>query len=203
MLGKMKFLLRRWDFWLGILAIILTFALAMAVIFYYDSFKNQPNYSYIGLFIVSLIGGATVIVPVPSLVVQFAMGAVLNPALVGLIAGLGSAAGGMAIYLAGRGGRRFFHQSEITFPKSDNPVMRLLSRLTSWSKRRGTLAIFVMSARFNPFFFPMAFAIGAARFKLWKFFLACWAGNTVKSFFVAYLGYYSLGSILHAIGINV
>jgi uncharacterized membrane protein YdjX (TVP38/TMEM64 family) len=60
-----------------------------------------------------------------------------------------------------------------------------------------------MSALLNPFFFPMAFAIGASRFKLWKFFIMCWAGNTVKSMMIAYLGYYGLGAILRAIGIDV
>jgi membrane protein DedA with SNARE-associated domain len=203
MLGKLKFILKRWDFWAGILAICLTFGLAMAVVFYWESFQAQSSYGYLGLFIVCALGGATIIIPVPSLVVQFAMGAVLNPALVGAVAGLGSAIGGTVVYLLGRGGRRVFRQGEILFPKSDNIIMNLLSRITSWAEKRGSLAIFIMSAIFNPFFFPMAFAIGASRFKLWKFFTMCWAGNTVKSLFVAYLGYFGLGSILRMFGIDI
>lgn len=202
-LSKIKYLFKRWDFWLGILAISATFALAIVVVYYYQSFKDQPSYSYLGLFVVSAVGGATVIVPVPSLIVQFTMGAVLNPALVGAIAGFGSALGGTAIYLFGRGGRRVFHQGEITLPGSNHPVMRWIGKLSSLAKKKGSLAIFLMSAIFNPFFFPMAFAIGASRFKMWKFFTMCWAGNTVKSLLVAYLGYFGLGSILRAIGINV
>jgi membrane protein DedA with SNARE-associated domain len=65
------------------------------------------------------------------------------------------------------------------------------------------LAVFLMSVMLNPIFFPLALAIGASRYQLWKFFTMCWAGNTVKSITIAYLGYFGLGSILRAIGIDI
>ena len=89
-LVNLKSALKRWEFWVGILTIALTFGLAIVVVFYWKIFQEQASYSYLGLFFVSTIGGATVIIPVPSLVVQFSMGAVLNPAIVGAVAGLGS-----------------------------------------------------------------------------------------------------------------
>ncbi|MCJ7769838.1 MAG: hypothetical protein MUO92_05160 [Dehalococcoidales bacterium] len=60
-----------------------------------------------------------------------------------------------------------------------------------------------MSAALNPVFFPMALAIGASRFQMWRFFTMCWAGNTVKSMIIAYLGYFGLGSLLRLLGIEV
>jgi membrane protein YqaA with SNARE-associated domain len=202
-LDKVKRILKRWDLWVGILTISLTFGLAMAVVFYWQSFQEQASYSYLGLFFISVLGGATVFIPVPSLVVQFAMGAVLNPAIVGAVAGLGSAIGGTLIYLLGRGGRRIFHKNDLSPPKSNNIIVRWTSRLVGWARYRGSLAIFLMSAVLNPFFFPMALAIGASRFKLWKFLLMCWAGNTVKSIMIAYLGYFGLGALLRWIGIDI
>jgi len=55
----------------------------------------------------------------------------------------------------------------------------------------------------NPVFFPMAFAMGASRFRLWRFFIMCWAGNTVKSMMIAYLGYFGLGALLHWLGVDI
>ena len=202
-LDKVKRTLKRWALWVGILTISLTFGLAMAVVFYWQSFQEQASYSYLGLFFVSVLGGVTVFIPVPSLAVQFTMGAVLNPAIVGAVAGLGSATGGTLIYLFGRGGRRIFHKDDLSSPKSNNIIVRWTSRLVGWARHRGSLAIFLMSAVLNPFFFPMAFAIGASRFKLWKFFLMCWAGNTVKSMMIAYLGYFGLGALLRWVGIDI
>jgi membrane protein YqaA with SNARE-associated domain len=201
--GRLKRLLKRWDFWVGMLAIGLTFGLAIAVVFYWQSFQEQSSYSYLGLFFVCVLGGATVLIPVPSLAVQFTMGAVLNPAVVGAIAGLGSAIGGTIIYLFGRGGRNIFHKDDFAQTEYKNFVARWTSRIMGWAHRRGSLVIFLMSAILNPFFFPIAFAIGASRFNLWKFFAMCWAGNTFKSMMIAYLGFYGLGAILNAIGIEI
>jgi membrane protein YqaA with SNARE-associated domain len=201
--NRLMHILKRWDFWAGVLAIGLTFGLALAVVFYWQSFQEQSSYSYLGLFVICIVGGATVLIPVPSLAVQFTMGAVLNPAVVGAIAGLGSAIGGTIIYLFGRGGRKIFHKDEFGQTEYKNFVGRWTSRIMGWAQRRGSLVIFLMSAVLNPFFFPIAFAIGASRFKMWKFFLMCWAGNTVKSMMIAYLGFYGLGAIFNAIGIEV
>ena len=201
--SKLKNTLKRWEFWVGILTIAITFGLAIAVVFYWKSFQAQSSYSYLGLFFISVFGGATVIIPVPSLVVQFSMGAVLHPAIVGAVAGFGSAIGGTLVYLFGRGGRRMFSGFNFASPMSDRAVVRWTARVMGWAKHRGSLVVFLMSAVLNPIFFPMAFAMGASRFYLWKFFLMCWAGNTVKSMIIAYLGYFGLGALLHWLGVNI
>ena len=92
---------------------------------------------------------------------------------------------------------------DFSSPKSDNIIVRWTSRIMGWAQHRGSLVIFLMSAVLNPFFFPMAFAIGASRFRLWKFFIMCWAGNTVKSMMIAYLGYFGLGALLKWAGIDI
>ena len=202
-LDKLKITLKRWEFWVGILAISLTFSLAILVVVYWQSFQEMAGYSYLGLFFISIIGGATVIIPVPSLAVQFTMGAVLHPAIVGAVAGLGTGIGGTLIYLFGRSGRRLFANTEFFSQKSDNFIVHWTIRIIGWAKRRGSLAVFLMSAVLNPVFFPMALAIGASRFQMWRFFIMCWAGNTVKSMIIAYLGYFGLGSLLRWLGIDV
>ncbi|MDD3994488.1 MAG: VTT domain-containing protein [Dehalococcoidales bacterium] len=201
--ARLKSTLRRWEFWVGILSIILTLFLAVSVVAFWEQFQARPNLGYTGLFFVCLMGGATVIIPVPSIAVQFAMGAVLNPLVVGIISGIGSAVGGTLIFLFGRGGRRLFSNVDFSYLDSDKAVVRWTGRIMHWARNRGSMAVFLMSAIFNPVFFPMAMAIGTSKYKLWKFFVMCSAGNIVKSLFVAYLGYFGLGSILKAIGIDI
>jgi uncharacterized membrane protein YdjX (TVP38/TMEM64 family) len=70
-----------------------------------------------------------------------------------------------------------------------------------FANRRGTLAVFVLSVLPNPFFTPMAVSMGTMRFRFAKFFFACWAGQTVKTIAIAYLGYLGLGSFLRWLGL--
>ncbi|MFH1662776.1 MAG: VTT domain-containing protein [Chloroflexota bacterium] len=202
-LDKIKSTLRRWEFWVGILTIGLTFSLSVLVVIYWQSFQEMASYSYLGMFLISIIGGATVIIPVPSLALQFTMGAVLHPAIIGAVSGLGTGIGGTLIYLFGRSGRRLFFNTELSPQNYNNFITRWLSHIMGWAKNRGSLTIFLMSAALNPVFFPMALAIGASRFQMWRFFTMCWAGNTVKSMIIAYLGYFGLGFLLRSLGIDV
>jgi uncharacterized membrane protein YdjX (TVP38/TMEM64 family) len=111
--------------------------------------------------------------------------------------------GGTLIFLFGRGGRKLFSNVDFSYLDSDRVLVRWTGRIMNWTRDRGSMAVFLMSAIFNPVFFPMAMAMGTSRFKLWKFFIMCCTGNIIKSLFIAYLGYYGLGSILKAIGINI
>ena len=202
-LHRFKHTLKRWEFWVGLLSLAVTFGFAILIVFYWQNVRDLAGFSYVGLFFISILGGVTVIIPVPSLAVQFSMGAVLHPAIVGAVSGLGTGIGGTLIYLFGRSGRRIFYKADYSPRDSNNFFVRWTVKVTSWAKSKGMLAVFLMSAMLNPIFFPMALAIGASRFKVWKFFAMCWAGNTVKSMIIAYLGYFGLGSILRAIGIEV
>jgi uncharacterized membrane protein YdjX (TVP38/TMEM64 family) len=201
--ARFKRTLKRWEFWVGLLSIVLTLFLAYAVVAYWEQFQSRPDLGYAGLFFVCVLGGATVIIPVPSIAVQFAMGAILNPLIVGIVSGIGSGVGGTLIFLFGRGGRKLFSNVDFSYLDSDKVVVRWTGRIMHWARNRGSMAVFLMSAIFNPVFFPMAMAIGTSKYKLWKFLLMCSAGNIVKSLFVAYMGYYGLGSILRAIGLEV
>lgn len=201
--ARLKRTLRRWEFWVGLVTIILTLFLAFAVVAYWEQFQARPNLGYTGLFFVCILGGATVIIPVPSIAVQFAMGAILNPLIVGIVSGIGSGVGGTLIFLFGRGGRKLFANVDFSYLDSDKAVVRWTGRIMHWARNRGSMAVFLMSAIFNPVFFPMAMAIGTSKYKLWKFFVACCAGNILKSLFVAYMGFFGLGAILRAIGLDV
>jgi len=142
-------------------------------------------------------------------VFTFTLGGLLHPALVGATAGLGLGIGGTLLYLTGRGGRRFLPQFDITDPADEAYSSRWsrflrkikVPRMMEFAKRRGALAIFILSVIPNPVFAPVAVSMGAMRFGWWKFFASCWGGSTVKAMALAYLGYLGLGSMLRWLGV--
>jgi len=185
----------------------------VVIVYNWQAISRFQNYGYVGLFLISLLAGFSLPMPIPYMVITFIFGGLLHPALVGVACGLGLGVGGTLLYLTGRGGRRFFPWSNV-FAVADNSasdaprssrVARLISRLLRWgrvprimdiAKRRGLLVVFLMSAAINPFFVPMAIGMGTLHFRWWKFFLMCWAGQTVKSIGIAYAGYLGLGIAL-------
>jgi membrane protein YqaA with SNARE-associated domain len=171
---------------IAVIAIGGTIGLAALIVRHFEFVRTIGTYGYLGVFIISVLAGGTVVVPVPALAVVFALGGVLNPAIVGAVAGLGEAAGAMLIYLTGMGGRTMFQSR---FP-------RVYPRVVAWVRRKGPLAVFLYSAVLNPFYYPLTLAAGALRFGLWRFFFLTWAGKTVKGMTVAYAGYLGLRWLL-------
>ena len=168
---------------------------ALAVVFR-DDLRTFHQYSYPGAFIISVMSGGTIIVPIPGIPVIFALGGIVPyPFLVGLAAGLGEALGAFTFYVGGRGG-----QSMLTEKQRNSGVY---TRLDRWMTSRGSLTLFVASAIFNPVFSVISAMAGATRFPAWKFYVACAAGKTVKGMYVAYLGAWGLGHVLGWFGISL
>ncbi len=183
-------------------------AVCVFLVYHWEYVARFQQYGYLGLFIMTIVTGFSIPIPVPYMVFTFTLGGILHPALVGATAGLGLGIGGMLLYLTGRGGRRFLPQFNISDP-ADEAYSSRMSRFLRWLKvprmmdfahQRGALAVFVLSAVPNPFFAPVAVSLGTMRFRSWKFFAACWAGSTVKAMALAYLGYLGLGSLLRWLG---
>jgi membrane protein YqaA with SNARE-associated domain len=174
-------------------ALAVTIGLCCAVVIFWDYIQRAQQYGYVGLFIISIFAGGTVIIPVPGLLLVFTFGSILHPAIVGAASGLGEAIGSMTIYLTGYGGHGTI--------KARTP--RIASKFGNWLNHRGGVSIFLMSAVVNPFFYPFTIIAGMLRFGFLRFFLLCWGGKTVKNCAVAYVGYFGLGSILRLVGIGV
>jgi membrane protein YqaA with SNARE-associated domain len=147
---------------------------------YPGKIDQLETWGYLGAFIISALSSATIIVPVPGLIIIFTLGAVLNPWLVGIISGLGGTLGELTGYLLGYSGRAAIRN------------MRLYRRMEGWMKRWGGVTILVLAAIPNPVFDVAGAVAGALRFPVWKFCLYGGVGRIIKHTLVAFAGAWGL-----------
>ena len=163
------------------LTALVSVILVIALIFTFRHRLPSPEtVAYPAVFLLSFIGSASVVIPVPGILSVCSGGALLNPLFIGLVAGVAEAMGESTGYLAGYSGRGMLRNN------------RMYQRIQPWMQRRGWIAVLVFSAVPNPLFDLVGVAAGATHTPLWQFFGAAWIGKTVKSTAVAYvcaLGY--------------
>ena len=73
----------------GLIFLLMVLLLA-ATVYYREEIRHLGAYGYLGVFVVGVLCGVSIL-PAPTLVMVFTLGAVLNPWIVGLIAGFGGA----------------------------------------------------------------------------------------------------------------
>jgi uncharacterized membrane protein YdjX (TVP38/TMEM64 family) len=157
-------------------AFLLSVLITAAVFAVGDRLAELQALGYLGVFVIAVLGNATIILPVPGLAVVFAGGGVLNPLLVGLVAGVGEPIGELTGYLAGYGGSAVVEDAQ------------RYERIRRWMERRGFATLLVLAAVPNPLFDVAGMAAGMLRYPVGKFLLACWLGKTLKAIVIAYLG---------------
>jgi len=201
------------------IGISLTVLFTAGMIYFWGDLQDVKSlayrYGYLGDFVISFFGGISII-PVPTLLVTFTLGGILNPLYLGLVAGFGSALGGLTVYLTGVGGGAIwsrFRTSQQAVPyqpslDGNNPTPAQSKPLSKWQtfytrlvdflRRRGiSWALFITAAFVWALYYPVGLAAGTLRIGLTKFFLISWAGKTVRGLIVAYGGYWGLHILLN------
>lgn len=115
------------------LILIGVIALTIYLVSIRDQVKQLGAYGYPGIFLVSILVNATIIVPVPGVLLASAMGAIFNPFWVAVAAGSGAAIGELSGYLAGFSGQAVVENA------------KLYERLTNWMKKFGPITILVLA----------------------------------------------------------
>jgi len=195
---------------IGLLAalIIVSVGGSVFLIFNWEYIEQLQNRGLFGLFIISLFAGSPIPIPTPGMILTFTLGSLLTPALVGLVSGLGNGIGNALVYWSGRGGLAFFKSFSVS-GQDKEPSSRIgrffrklkIQQLLNRARGRVLLTVFLLSIYPNPVLTPMIIAMGASRFSFTRFFIAVWAGKTVQSMLLAYLGYFGLRSLLRYLGI--
>ncbi len=141
-----------------------------------DQAARLAIYGYPGIFLISFLAYATVILPAPGIAIIFTMGGIFNPLVVGLVAGAGATLGEMVGYLAGFSGQGVVERADV------------YDRLTGWMQKNGALTVFLLALVPNPFFDVAGIIAGILKMSVFKFLFWCWAGETLKMTAFAYLG---------------
>jgi membrane protein DedA with SNARE-associated domain len=168
----------RWKYFLLLAAGALIMILVSILIKRPTNFEEYLTASgYGGVFLMAVIGSASPVWPLPGSWAAFIAGGLgLNPVLLGLAAGFGEPVGELAGYTAGYGG-------QIAINK-----WKRYAQIENWMRRHGGITIFLVSAIPNFFIKLATVAAGALRYPLWRFFIFCWAGKTIKSLAFAFAG---------------
>jgi len=166
-----------------LIAFVAVIAISVFVFSIRDRAEEFAVYGYPGIFLISLLSYATVLLPAPGIAIVFAMGSVFNPLGVALAAGSGAALGESIGYLAGFSGQGIVERSDIS------------DKLFAWMERNGPLTIFIISAVPNPFFDMAGVAAGALKMPYLRFLFWCWLGEVVKMSFFAFTGATSINRI--------
>lgn len=177
---------------IGGLSVAITIALCILIIQHRSYLDQIARWGYLGCFAINLLASATLVMPGFSIPITFTFGGVLNPAIVGAVAGIGEAIGAVCAYFTGYSGKSLFQNSNNS----------LYTRFSDILHHHGSKAVFFMASIVNPIYYPFAVFLGMLRFGFTRFFLATWAGRTVKSMALAYLGYFGLRSILQWLGLS-
>jgi membrane protein YqaA with SNARE-associated domain len=168
-----------------VLALAFAIAIVAIVPFLPINWQELSGYGYLGIFVINVIGSASLFFPVPGLAVAFVGGGVdLNPLLVALLGAAGSTLGEITGYLAGWGG-------QVVMEKS-----KRYAQVESWMRRYGDITVFVMAAIPNPLFDLAGLASGSLRFPLWRFLIFAFLGKIVKYTVVSLLGAASFPAIV-------
>lgn len=173
---------KTWQLIRRVAATLIAIGITVGIILVRDHIKRFAVYGYPGVFLVSLIGNATIILPAPSYAIVFAVGGALNPLAVGIVAGLGAALGEMTGYLAGVGGRAVIE---------DRALYR---RFETWIHKGGILVIFLLALIPNPAFDIGGMIAGALKMPVWHFLAAAWAGKSIRFALLALSGHFLFGS---------
>lgn len=166
-------LLKKHSRTLGLIVAILISVLAFI---YRDSFIKLQNYGYFGLFVLSILGNATIILPVPVILTAFIGGAIFNPFIVTVIVASGASIGELTGYLAGYGGTGIVEKDA------------KLQKVKKWMDKHGLWTLFVLAAIPNPLFDLAGIIAGATKIPIHKYLIIVWLGKLIKFGIFAFLG---------------
>ncbi|MFN3705970.1 MAG: YqaA family protein [Thermoflexales bacterium] len=162
----------------ALISLALALLISVAVIVITSQFREVlttlRGLGLFGVFALSFLGNATVLVPAPAFVIACASGPMYGILSTGLVAGLGSSLGEATGYLAGYGGGAFL------------PHGKTYEQLHQLMKRFGGWVIFVLSLLPNPFFDIGGTIAGALKMPVGVFFLSTLGGKLVRMIIIAW-----------------
>jgi len=166
--------------------ILIAVLISLLIFTFRDSLAGLQAYGLLGLFLLNIVGSATLFLPTPLFLSAFVAGSIYNPILVAVVASAGSALGELTGYLAGYGAEDILEKD----PK--------IQKIRGWMKKRGFLTLFLLAAIPNPIFDMAGFVAGATEVSVKRYLIAVWLGKLIKFLVIAYLGAGSLNYLTNS-----
>ncbi|MBI4173261.1 MAG: VTT domain-containing protein [Candidatus Aenigmarchaeota archaeon] len=150
------------------------------------------TWGYAGVFIVAMLGSASIFFPViPSVLIIPATAVFLNPMLVGVAAGAGAALGELTGYFAGEAGRRLVRDR----------YSGLVDKTEAWSKKYGIFMVIILFAALPLPADIVGILAGMAKYDVKKFVLANFIGKSIKFTAIAVAGAYGISWLQSMFGL--
>ena len=150
----------------SLLMLLLVIVITAVLFIFRDKVSEFGNYGYLGAFLISLVTNGTIILPMPGILLLFALGASFNPFLIGIAGGAGGILGELTGYVAGYSGGSIVSKNQAYI----NTV--------KWVRRWGAIVVFIFSATPLPMDI-LGIVAGALRYPVWKFLLVGWVGKSL------------------------
>jgi membrane protein YqaA with SNARE-associated domain len=166
-----------------ILTLVLVIIITAGTLIFRDKLTHLGTVGYPAIFLLSIVANATVIIPVPGVLLTTAAGSAFNPFWVAIAAGSGAALGELSGYLAGYSGQAIIENR------------KHYETLTRWMRKYGDLTVFALALFPNPLFDLAGMTAGALKLPVYRFLFFCWLGKIGKMLLFAYAG----NSIFHFI----
>ena len=110
---------------IGGISLAVTIVLCVLIIQHRDFIDEIASWGYTGCFLINVLTSGTVVLPGFGSILTFTLGSVLNPAIVGAVAGIGEATGAIGAYVTGYAGRGLFrHRSSSLYLRFNDLVDR-------------------------------------------------------------------------------
>lgn len=168
---------KKWQLTLvRVLALVFVIGLSTLLFIFRNQVQKLHVFGYPGIFLISVLTNASLILPIPGVLFTSAMGMVFQPFWVAVAAGSGAAVGELSGYIAGFSGQGVIENKQ------------WYDRVTNWIRRYGDVIIFLLAVIPNPVFDIGGMVAGALRMPLWRFMLWCWLGKIIKMLAFAYGG---------------
>ncbi|MBL8095130.1 MAG: VTT domain-containing protein [Anaerolineales bacterium] len=167
-----------WRLWLT-RGLMLAFVIGLSVFIY--SIKDQAAtlaaFGYPGVFLLSILANATVVLPAPGLVLVFGAPALgLNPWIVGIVAGVGATIGEFSGYIAGYSGSAAVENRD------------MYDRLHRYILRYGPWVLTVLGFLPLPFFDLAGIVAGVLKLPVHEYFIFTLLGKAPKMTIIALAG---------------
>ncbi len=168
---------------LRLLILVFVIGLTIYLLSIADQIKHLAFLGYPGIFLVSIVSNATIIIPLPTVLFTSTMGAIFDPFWVAIAAGLGATIGELTGYLAGFSGSAVIERRD------------WYDRLTVWMRKYGDVTILVLAFIPNPLFDMAGIVAGALKLPVYRYLIWTAIGKTLKMMMFAYFGASFLGGL--------